>query len=92
MNRRRLLQTSALLPLAAALPVRAAQVPRGKAEHCIMLWLGGGAAPVAIAAMSDRYGMSASISAISVVYLLVGLLMVLGIRAFMPSKAASKVA
>jgi MFS family permease len=54
-------------------------------------WLGGGLAPVAIAAMSDRYGMSASISAISGVYLLVGLLMVVGIRAFMPRQAAVKV-
>ena len=36
--------------------------------------------------MSDRYGMSASISAISVVYLLVGLLMVVGIRTFMPRR------
>src|SRR6185369_12077464 len=49
-------------------------------------WLGGGTAPVAIAAMSDRWGMSASISAISGVYLLVGLLMVAGIRRFMPAR------
>jgi MFS family permease len=47
-------------------------------------WLGGGTAPVIIAAMSGRWGMSASISAVSVIYLLVGLLMVAGIRAFMP--------
>jgi MFS family permease len=52
-------------------------------------WLGGGVAPVAIATMSDHYGMSASISAISVVYLLVGLLMVFGIRTFMPRQAAA---
>ena len=52
-------------------------------------WLGGGIAPVAIAAMSDRYGMSASISAISGVYLLVGLLLIIGIRAFMPARAAN---
>ncbi len=55
-------------------------------------WLGGGVAPVAIATMSDRYGMSASISAISGVYLLVGLLLVVGIRAFMPRQATVKVA
>ena len=45
MNRRRFLQSSALLPLAAALPSRAAVLP-GKAEHCIMLWLGGGMAQI----------------------------------------------
>ena len=55
-------------------------------------WLGGGVAPVAIATMSDRYGMSASISAISVVYLLVGLLMVVGIRSFMPRRGSLQVA
>ena len=35
--------------------------------------------------------MSASISAISVVYLMVGLLMVVGIRTFMPRQAAVRV-
>jgi MFS family permease len=55
-------------------------------------WLGGGVAPVAIATMSDRYGMSASISAISVVYLMVGLLMVVGIRSFMPRGGSIKAA
>jgi len=44
-------------------------------------WLGGGLAPLAIAAASKRFGMSASISANSVVYLLIGLLMLGGIRA-----------
>ncbi|HEV8147721.1 MAG TPA: MFS transporter [Bryobacteraceae bacterium] len=44
-------------------------------------WLGGGLAPLAIAAASKRFGMSASISANSVVYLLIGLLMLAGIRA-----------
>jgi MFS family permease len=42
-------------------------------------WLGGGVAPVAIGAASKHFGMSASISANSVVYLLVGLLMLAGI-------------
>lgn len=46
-------------------------------------WLGGGIAPVAIAAMSARYGMSACLSATSLVYLLVGGIMLLGIAAFM---------
>jgi MFS family permease len=44
-------------------------------------WLGGGLAPLAIAAASKHFGMSASISANSVVYLLIGLLMLAGIRA-----------
>src|SRR5205823_1470948 len=43
-------------------------------------WLGGGLAPVAIAATSERYGMSASISASSVIYLFFGLLLIYGIR------------
>jgi MFS family permease len=43
-------------------------------------WLGGGVAPVAIAAASGRFGMSAAISANSIIYLLVALLMIYGIR------------
>lgn len=46
-------------------------------------WLGGGIAPVAIAAASERYGMGACISANSVLYLIVGLLMIYGIWAYM---------
>jgi MFS family permease len=46
-------------------------------------WLGAGVAPVAIAAMSERYGMSASISATSAIYLLFGCLMALGIALWM---------
>lgn len=46
-------------------------------------WLGGGLAPVMIAAAAERYGMSACLSATSVIYLLVGLLMIFGIRAYM---------
>jgi hypothetical protein len=46
-------------------------------------WLGGGFAPLAVAAASERYGMSAAISANSAVYLLFGCLMVFGIRRFM---------
>jgi MFS family permease len=42
-------------------------------------WLGGGFAPVAIAAASAQYGMSACISATSVIYLAMGLLMFRGV-------------
>ena len=46
-------------------------------------WMGGGFAPVAIAIASEHYGMSASISAGSVIYLVVGLLLVIGTARFM---------
>ena len=46
-------------------------------------WLGGGIAPVAIAAASERYGMSACISANSVLYLAFGLLLMYGIWRYM---------
>jgi MFS family permease len=46
-------------------------------------WLGGSAAPIAIAAASQRFGMGACISANSVVYLAFGSLLVYGIRAHM---------
>ena len=49
-------------------------------------YLGGGIAPVAIAAAAGRYGMSASISANSLVYLGVAVLMVLGTRRYMGGK------
>lgn len=55
-------------------------------------WLGGGMAPVAIGAMSQRYGMGGSISATSVIYLLVALLMTFGIRAYMRGPRAGPVA
>ncbi len=45
-------------------------------------WLGGGIAPVAIAAASERYGMSACISASSIIYLFIGLLLIYGIRRY----------
>lgn len=44
MNRRRFLQAASLAPFASAL-ARAesvAHMPKGKAEHCIFIWLGGG--------------------------------------------------
>lgn len=46
-------------------------------------WIGGGVAPVAIAAASERFGMSACISANSVIYLLVAALLFYGIRRHM---------
>ena len=49
-------------------------------------WLGAGMAPVTIAMMSDRYGMSASIAATSVVYIAVGALMAGGIARWMRAK------
>src|SRR5204862_7514063 len=51
-------------------------------------WVGGGFAPVAIAIAAQRYGMGASISASSVIYLFVGVLLVVGTARFMrPSHA-----
>ena len=49
-------------------------------------WLGAGIAPVTIAAMSDRYGMSASISATSIIYLLVDFLLFAAILLYLPSR------
>ncbi len=46
-------------------------------------WLGGAGAPIAVAAASERFGMSVSISAGSVVYLLMAVLLVFGIVRFM---------
>jgi MFS family permease len=46
-------------------------------------WIGGGVAPVAIAAASERFGMSACISANSVIYLSVAALLFYGIRRYM---------
>jgi MFS family permease len=46
-------------------------------------WIGGGFAPVAIALAAERYGMSASISASSVIYLVVGLLLLGGTAKYM---------
>jgi MFS family permease len=46
-------------------------------------WFGGGMAPVAIAAASQRFGMSACLSANSLIYIMIGLLLACGIRAYM---------
>lgn len=51
-------------------------------------WLGGALAPTAIAMASARYGMSACISMNSLIYLLFGLLLVWGIRAYMGARSA----
>jgi MFS family permease len=49
-------------------------------------WFGGGVAPIAIAYASANYGMSACISATSVLYLVFGLLLVFGIWKFMRNR------
>jgi MFS family permease len=54
-----------------------------------LAWLGGSAAPVSIAVAAATYGMSAAISASSIVYLLVGTMFILGIRAYMREEAKS---
>jgi hypothetical protein len=50
-------------------------------------WLGGSAAPIAVAAAADRWGMSAAISATSGVYLAIALLLAWGIHCFMNKDA-----
>ena len=46
-------------------------------------WMGGGMAPVIIAAASQHYGMSVCLSATSIIYLLSGLLLIWGIGKYM---------
>jgi len=46
-------------------------------------WVGGGFAPIVIAVAAERYGMSAAISAGSIVYLVVGVLLLSGTARFM---------
>ncbi len=48
-----------------------------------MAWLGGSLGPVAVAYAAQTLGMGFAISASSVVYLLVGVMMIMGIRAYM---------
>lgn len=45
-------------------------------------WIGGGVAPVAIAAASNRFGMSVCVSANSAIYLLIAVLLLFGIRRY----------
>jgi predicted MFS family arabinose efflux permease len=51
-------------------------------------WLGGGLAPVAIAAASQRFGMSACLSASSAIYLVLAFTMLWGVWRFMPRPPA----
>jgi len=51
-------------------------------------WVGAGFAPIAIALASERYGMSAAISASSIVYLLVGSLLLFGTARLMSPRHA----
>ena len=46
-------------------------------------WMGGGMAPVIIAAASQHYGMSVCLSATSIIYLLSGLLLIWGVGKYM---------
>lgn len=50
-------------------------------------WLGGSAAPIAVAAAAGTYGMSAAISATSMIYLALAMLLIWGIRRFMRPEA-----
>ncbi|MGC4052743.1 MAG: MFS transporter [Paludibaculum sp.] len=52
-------------------------------------WLGGSVAPLAVARAAESYGMGVAISASSVVYLVVGLLLIFGIKSFMKPAAAA---
>lgn len=45
-------------------------------------WLGGGAAPVLIALAAERFGMSAALSATSLIYVFFGSLLLMGLAAF----------
>ena len=49
-------------------------------------WAIGGGSTVAIAATSSRYGMSISLSAMSGVYLLFGIVLLIGTRTFMSNR------
>lgn len=53
-------------------------------------WLGAATAPTAIALASSKYGMSACLSANSLIYLLFGLLMLWGVRTFMAGPASKR--
>jgi MFS family permease len=53
-------------------------------------WIGGSTAPVAIAAASQHFGMSACISANSLIYLLFGILLVYGVFMHMRGRAPSR--
>ena len=50
-------------------------------------WLGGGIAPVAVAAASERFGMSACISATSAIYFGIAILLLWGVRRYVRRNA-----
>jgi fucose permease len=52
-----------------------------------LAWLGGSIAPVAVALGSERFGMSACISATSMIYLGVAFLLLWGVRRYMRAPA-----
>ena len=52
-------------------------------------WLGAGTATVAIGVMSERWGLSRSIAATSVIYLIVGVCLIAGVRRWMSRPAAA---
>jgi MFS family permease len=52
-------------------------------------WLGAGLAPMLFAAAFQRYGMGATISAYSIVYLVAGLLLIIGIKVFMQPRGGN---
>ena len=52
-------------------------------------WLGAGSATVAIGVMSESWGLSRSIAATSVIYLVVGVGLLAGVRRWMPASASS---
>lgn len=53
-------------------------------------WLGAALAPTLIALAASRYGMSACLSANSLIYLLFGLLLVWGIRTYLPGSVKER--
>jgi len=54
-------------------------------------WTGAGVAPVAIAAASDRFGMSACISANSMIYLFVAMFLLYGIKRYVRTPRAEEI-
>ena len=53
-------------------------------------WLGGGLAPIAVAKASERYGMSACISATCAIYFGIACLLVWGVRHYISGRAATE--
>ena len=57
-----------------------------------LAWLGGATAPIAIAYASEAYGMSASISSASVIYLFVGLFLLINLRLYFRGERPTTIA